>query len=104
MTIAIAGLVLVVISGFSVWCAASRFWHVLVIAGLAVLLFPLVATQLTGDVSLYLPAGTFSEGIAGKDEIVLASAAATVPIAIILAACAWAAAKVTWRSVRGRMR
>jgi hypothetical protein len=96
MTLAIASLMLIMISGFFVWCVADRFWHVLVIVALAVLLFPLVSTQLTGDVSRYLPAGTFSEGIAGKDQIVLASAAATILIAIILAACAWGVAKVAW--------
>src|SRR5262249_30094974 len=96
MTLAIAGFMLIAISCFSVWRVANRFWHALVIVVLATLLFPLVATQISGDVSRYLPTGTFSEGADGKDQIVLASAMATALIAVILAACVWGAGKTAW--------
>ena len=100
MTLAVAGLLLIAISCFSVWWVANRFWHVLGIVVLAVLLFPLVASQISGDVSRYFPAGTFSEGIGGKDQIVLASAMVTALIAVILAACVWGAGKTAWGRAR----
>jgi len=104
MTLAIAGLMLIAISCFSVWWAANRFWHALVILVLAILLFPLVASQISGDVSRYLPIETFSEGADGKDQIVLASAMATALIAVILASCVWGAGKTAWRRARNWMR
>jgi len=94
---------LIAISCLSVWWVAKRFWHALVIVALATLLFPLVAIQISGDVSRYLPTGTFSEGADGKDQIVLASARATALIAVILAACAWSAGKTAWRRARNWM-
>ena len=100
MTLTLIGLVLVALTGYLVWCATSRFWHLIVIFVMAALLFPIVATQLTGDVSRYFPAEAFSEGIDGKDQIVLASAGATILIAIILATCAWGAAKTVWRCMQ----
>ncbi len=103
MTLAIVGLALLALTGYLVWCVANRLWHLLAIIVMAALLFPVVATRLTGDVSFYFPAGTFSEGIDGKDQIVLASAIATMLIATILAACAWGAAKTVWRSLQGWM-
>jgi hypothetical protein len=103
MTLTLIGLVLLALTGYLVWCATSRLWHLIVIFVMAALLFPIVATQLTGDVSRYFPAGTFSEDIDGKDEIVLASAGSTIRIAIILAVCAWGAVKTVWRSVQNWM-
>jgi hypothetical protein len=103
MTLTLIGLGLVALTGYLVWCATSRLWHLMIIFVMPALLFPIVAARLTGDVSRYLPAGTFSEGIDGKDQIVLASAGATILIAIIFAACAWGAAKTVWRSVQSWM-
>jgi len=102
MTLIIAALALTVLAGFLVWSTADRLCHGLAIAALAVALFPLLAGTLTGDVSRYLPAGTFADGIKGKDQVVIASAAATVLIAVMLAACAVAAAKAAWRRMRRR--
>jgi hypothetical protein len=101
MTLAIVSLALLAaLAGYRVWCVANRLWQLLVIFVMAALLFPVVAIRFTGDVSYYFPAGTFSEGIDGKDQIVIASAIATMLVAIILAACAWGAAKVVWQSLR----
>lgn len=101
MILVMAGVLLMALAAFSVWCAADRLWHAAAVIVLAVLLFPLTAaTRVTGDVSRHLPAGTFSDGFEGKDQIVVASAAASLLFAIILAACVWAGGKLAWRSVR----
>ena len=97
MALVAAGLALAALTGVLVWRAADRFWHGLAILALGMALFPLVARWLTGDVSRYLPAGTFPEGADGKDQIVLASAVTTIFIAVMLAAGIWAAASSAWR-------
>ena len=102
LTLAIAGLALAALAGFLVWSAADRLWNGLAIAALAVVLFPLVAGTLTGDVSRYLPASTFAGGIEGKDQVVIASAVATILLAVMLAACVFGAAKAAWRKLRRR--
>jgi len=102
LTLAIAGLALAALAGFLVWSAADRFWHGVAIAALAVALFPLVAGTLTGDVSRYLPASTFAGGSEGKDQVVIASTVATILLAVILAACAFGAAKAAWQKLRRR--
>jgi hypothetical protein len=55
-------------------------------------------------VSRILPAGTFADGIEGKDQIAMASAAATILLAVMLAACAFGAAKAKtgWRKLHRR--
>ena len=93
--LALAGL-----AGLAAWCAATRWWHYLVMAVAWVPLFPLVATRLMGDVSRYLPEGTFSEDSRGKDEIILASVYSTVMLAFIFAALALWAIRVGWRRLR----
>ena len=100
MALALYGLALLALTGIVVWFAAERWWHYLIIAVAWVPLFSPVAVRLTGDVSRYLPAGTFSEGSAGKDEIVFASAFATILVAIMLAAIAFWAIKTAWRRMR----
>jgi len=102
MTLAIAAVLLTALAALSVWWAADRFWHAPAVLILALPLFPLAASQLTGDVSRYLPAYTFSKGIEGKDQIMVASAAASLLVAIILAACIWGVAKMIWRGVPKR--
>ena len=104
MVLIIAGLVLAALSGYLVWRVSDRFWHGLVIVALGVALFPLVASRITGDVSRYLPAGTFSDGSDGKDQIVLASVAATILIAILIAICIWAAAAAAAAAAWQRLR
>jgi hypothetical protein len=100
MLLVTAGLVLAALAGILVWRAADRFWHILAILALGLAFFPLVARWLTGDVSGFLPVGTFAEGADGKDQIVLASAVATVFVGIMLAACLWSAVAAMWRRVR----
>jgi hypothetical protein len=58
--------------------------------------------SLEGDVSRYLPASTFAGGIEGKDQVVIASAVATILLAVMLAACVFGAAKAAWRKLRRR--
>ena len=101
MTLVIAGLALTVLAGF-VWRAADRLWHAIAIAALAVVFLPLVAGTPAGDVSRILPAGAFAHGIEGKDQIAMASMAATVLLPVMLAACVFAAAKAAWRRMRRR--
>jgi hypothetical protein len=48
------------------------------------------------------PASTFAGGIEGKDQVVIASAVATILLAVMLAACAFGAAKAAWRKLRRR--
>ena len=85
------------LAALAAWCAATRWCHYLVLAVAWVPLFPLVATRLMGDVSRYLPEGTFSEGSRGKDEIVLASIYSTFMLALIIAALALWAIRVGWQ-------
>ena len=73
--------------------------HCLAVIALAVLLFPMVAHGPTGDISRYIPAGIFSEGADGKDQVVLVSAAATILVSVALAACVWATVLAIWRRV-----
>jgi hypothetical protein len=94
MMLILLGLALAAAAASLVWCATSRWWHRLIIAVLWIPFFPLVARWLTGDVSRYLPPAAFSEGAQGKDEIILASAFATIVIAVAAAALmVWAGRK-----------
>ena len=102
MTLIIAGRALTALAGFVVWRAADRLWHGLAIAALAVAFLPLAAGTPAGDVSRVLPAGTFARGIEGKDQIAMASMAATILLAVMLAACMFGAAKAAWRRMRRR--
>ena len=80
----------------------TGLWHAIAIAALAVTFRPLVAGTPAGDVSRILPAGAFAHGIEGKDQIAMASMAATVLLAVMLAACVFGAAKAAWRRMRRR--
>jgi hypothetical protein len=102
MILIVCGLGLTALAGVLVWGAATRWWHYLVIAVAWVPLFPLVAQHLTGDVSRYLPDSAFSAGIAGKDEIVLASVYSTIVLAIILAAAGFWAIRRSWQVLARR--
>ena len=102
MILLLAGLALAALTGFALWRVTERVWHLLVIAVLALPLMVLLATTVTGDVSRYLPAGTFSDGPAGKDEIILVGAAATTLLAVLLAACLFGLGKAVWRRRRSR--
>jgi hypothetical protein len=63
-----------------------RGWkEVLAIGVLTLPLMPLLATRVFGDVSHFLPVNMFSDGLAGKDQIILTSAFCALFGAIILA-------------------
>jgi hypothetical protein len=102
MVLVPAGLLLAALTGLLVWCASTRPWDLLVIAILAALGFPGVAEHLTGDVSRYLPIDAFQAGADGKDQIVVASATATILLAISFGAIIWSAARFSWRRLRRR--
>ena len=100
MELAFARGLLAALAGFAVWSVVQRFWHLVVVAALALALMPLLASSITRDVSRYLPGWWFRDGIRGKDDIVLASVAATLLLAVLLAAFLFA----TGRAVRRLMR
>jgi hypothetical protein len=100
MTLTLSGVAVAVLTAFLVWSMIDRLWHLLVIAVLAVPLLPLLAATVTGDVSRYLPAWMFSDGAGGKNEVIFASVAATLLLAILLAAGVFGAAKAGWRRWR----
>jgi hypothetical protein len=78
-----------------------RGWkEVLAIGVLTLPLMPLLATRVFGDVSRFLPAGMFSDGFAGKDQIIFASAFCTLFGAIILATAIVGAASKLIRALR----
>jgi len=97
MVLAMAGLALAALVGLTVWSVTGRFWHLLVIAAIAVPLMPLLVNTVTGDVSRYAPGWLFSDAASGKDDVVIASVAATFFIAILLAALAFGLGKAVWR-------
>jgi hypothetical protein len=86
-------------------CVASlrlsvRDWkEALAIGALTLALMPLLATRVFGDVSRFLPAGLFSDGLAGKDQIIFTSAFCTLFGAIILATAIVGAASKLIRSL-----
>jgi len=100
MTLAIYFILLLTLAGWSCWTAADRLRDYFMVAFLAVALLPALATTVTGDVSRYLPSASFSAGIQGKDEIIIASALTTVLVAIILAAALMRVIKLGWRRIR----
>ena len=100
MILAAYCLTLAGLAGLVAWCAATRWWHYLVMAVVSVPLFPLVATRLMGDVSRYLPPGTFSDDSSGKDEIIVVSIYSTVMLAFIFAALALWAIRIGWRLLK----
>jgi hypothetical protein len=101
--LAVTGVLAAAIAVLSVWWASDRLWHAAMIIVLAVLLFPLTAaSRLTGDVSRHFPATTFAEGMDGKDQIVVASVAASFLLALIVASGIWSAGKFGLRMLRRR--
>ncbi len=65
---------------------ADRWWEYLIVAVLTVALVRPVLKTVTGDMSQWLPYGIWSDGFDGKDQIIIASAASTVLIPLVLAA------------------
>ncbi len=83
------------VTGLLLWWALTRLWHVAIIAVITIALYPAVVI-VTGDVSRYLPDSAFADGIEGKDQIVVASAAATLIVALALAALLLGTARIGW--------
>jgi hypothetical protein len=100
VTVAAIGLVLLAVAVLAIRIGARRWWDYPIIAVLTVLLFPFLERTITGDVSRYTPPGAFSEGGAGKDQIIIASVLATILGGVILAACMLWAAHGCWRRLR----
>jgi hypothetical protein len=98
MALVLAGLLLTALAGLLVWRVAERFWHIVAIAILAVPLMPLFALSITGDVSQYLPDWLASD--ADKDAIIVASVAATLLLAVIVATAVFGVGKLAWRNMR----
>jgi cell shape-determining protein MreD len=70
------------IAVFLIRCSAKRWWEYLIVLALAgLLIVPLY--RFTGDVSAFLP-DIWSDNADGKDQIIIASVAATLlwPIAV----------------------
>jgi riboflavin transporter FmnP len=63
-----------------------RWWDYVVIAGLTAALVRPILMIATGDVSVWLPVGIWSDGFDGKDQIIVASAMTTVLLPFVLAA------------------
>ena len=93
-------LVLLALAGWSTWRAADRARDYFVIVFLAIALLPLLATTLTGDVSRFLPAASFADGMRGKDQIIMASVVTTLLVATTLASLLTLAIKLCWRKLR----
>ncbi len=66
--------------------AARRWWDYLIIVVLMAVLVRPVLKTITGDLSAHLPFGIWSDGSDGKDQIIIASVAATILIPLVLAA------------------
>jgi len=97
MALAIVGLLLAALAALLVWRVAERFWHIVAIAILAVPLMPLFAVSVTGDVSRYLPDWLDAD----KDGVIVASVAATLLLAVIVATGVFGIAKLVLRGLRG---
>jgi hypothetical protein len=67
--------------------AVQRWWDFLIIVVLTVALVPVLYKHVTGDISAWVRVG-WSDGFDGKGEIILASAASTILLPLVLAAAA----------------
>lgn len=72
---------------------AVRWWDYLFVVVLTGLLWRPLLFTVTGDLSAWLPGGIWSDGSDGKDQIIIASVAATVLLPLVCAAAALCAAK-----------
>jgi len=100
VTVAAIALVLLVIAGFAVRAFARRWWDYPLTALFTVLLFPVLANSITGDISRYVPLSAFDEGGYGKDQIVIASILSTVLVGVILSAGAIGLVRWGWQRLR----
>jgi hypothetical protein len=63
-----------------------RWWEYVIVAVLTAVLVRPVLKTVTGDISKWLPYGIWSDTTDGKDQIIIASAASTILIPLVLAA------------------
>ena len=101
IALAFIAVALLAATGYVVYRVSGRFWQAAVVLIAAFFLYAPCADHLTGDVSRFLPSSFFAEGLDGKDQIVLASAVATLVVALILATAVWCTAFLVWRHVCG---
>ena len=100
MILAIYFIVLLALAGWSIWMATERPRDYFMLGFITIALLPLLVTTFTSDVSRYLPSTSFSAGLQGKDEIIIASAATTLLVAAMLAGVLIRIIKIGWRKLR----
>lgn len=93
-------LMLLALAGWSIWLAAERLRDYFMLAFVTLALVPLLATTISGDVSRFLPAASFSTGAEGKDQVIIASVLTTLLLGAIVAALMLRAARAFWRKLR----
>jgi hypothetical protein len=86
MLLAIYAIVLALIAGTVLWFSISRWRHAAIVAVLWIALFTPVAWWLIGDVSRYLPAGTFLEGPERQEQVAITSILSSAGVSVVLAA------------------
>lgn len=99
MNVLLIAIALVIAAAASLRLSVRDWKEVLAIGVLTLALMPLLATRVLGDVSRFLPASLFSDGLAGKDQIIFASVFCTLFGAIILATVIVGAASKMIRAV-----
>jgi lipoprotein signal peptidase len=103
ITVAAIIAVLLVTALYLVLRATQRWWDLAIILILTGVLMPLLYRLVTGDVSAWVRVG-WSEGIAGKDQIIVASAASSILLPLVLAAGLLVAVKRIASQARGNRR
>lgn len=80
-------LVLLAVMIATSWLAMRGLMRALAVVVLSFPAMWLLAKYVFGDVSVYFPHGTFSDGADGKDQIIMASLLCTVLGGVIVAGC-----------------
>jgi hypothetical protein len=93
ITVAVIVVSLLAISVILMRRAALRWWQYFVVFALTAALVRPVLKTVTGDLSVWFPAGIWSDGFDGKDQIIIASAASTVLIPLVIASAIVCVAK-----------
>jgi hypothetical protein len=79
--------------------AARKGWEYLVVAVLAGILARPSLLFVTGDISRWLPGWLWSDGSDGKDQVVVASAVATVLPPVVCGSLLVFLGKLAWRRI-----
>src|SRR5262245_54131748 len=85
--VAVIALVLIVSTVVVCWAAMRGLGSTLAVAALSFPAMWLLARYVFGDASIYFPQNTFSDGVDGKDQIIVVSILCTVLGGIVVAAC-----------------